>query len=388
MLDQTRPSRSSTPERPANRVVGAAIIAGGLAFSVSLYPLPDSNLPDPFSPNRQSTSDSQRVASAKFLGYENTGSFTLKLADLVELVALKHDFPDFGADGLLDLAMTYGLPHVVRSLQLLDSLGPFSHSSPSFSRAWVGGGGGSSGVPGELWPALMWLVDFLEQNPPSLSGGGGLWNLITNAFPNLAVSLGTPLVPTAPPPEAQISALAAVAEFTPIEAQSMAPPDAPVPGVAEPPVSAPVEGAVAASVESAAAASVAPAAPAPTEVPLSASVEAPVSAPDPPSASVPEPNPPSSDPPSSPGSATDAGSAGDSSGGSAGSSGGSSAGDTAGGSTGSSGGSSADSSAGSSGSGSTGSSGGSSAGSSSGGSTGSSGGGSEGSSGGGSSGGE
>jgi hypothetical protein len=369
MLDQTRPSRSSTPlsqerrhgappERPANRVVGAAIVAGGLAFSVSLYPLPGSNLPDPFSPNHQSTSDSQRVASAKFLGYKNTGSFTLKLADLVKLVALKHDFPDSGADGLLDLAMTYGLPHVVRSLQLLDSLGPFTQSFASVSRVGLGGGGGSSDVPWELWPDLMLLVDFLEQNPPGLSGGGGLWDLITNVFPNLAVSLGIPPVPTAPPPEAQISALAAVAEFTPIEAQSMAPPDLPVPGVADAPVSAPAEGAVAASVESAAAASVAPAAPAPAEVPLSVGVEAPVSTPDPPSASVPEPNPSSPDPPSSPESATDTGSAGSSNGGSAGSSGSDSAGSSDGGSTGSSG----SDSAGSSGGGSEGSSGGGSSG--------------------------
>jgi hypothetical protein len=117
MLDQTRPSRSWTPlpqkrrhggppERPANRVVGAAIVAGGLP--------------------------------------------------------------------------TYGLPDVVRSLQLLDSLGPVRHSFPGVSR---GGSGGSSDVPEEVWPALMLLLDFLEQNPPSLSGGGGRWDVITNVFP-------------------------------------------------------------------------------------------------------------------------------------------------------------------------------------------------------------
>lgn len=376
MLDQTRPSRSSTPlphkrphggspERPANRVVGAAIVAGGLAFSVSLYPLPDGpNLPDRFSPNHQSTSDSQRVASANFLGYTNTGSFTLKLADMVNLVALNHDFPGFGADGLLDLAMTYGMSHVVRSLQVLDSLGLLRHSLPSVSR---GGGGGSSDVPGELWPAVMLLVDFLEQNPPSRSGGGGLWDLITNVFPDLAVSLGVPLVQAAPPPEAQISTPAAAQEFTSIEAPNLASPDPPASGLAQAPISATVEPAAAASVEPAAPASVEPAAPAPTEVPPSASVASSVSAPEPSSVSVPDTDPPSPDPPSSPAGATDAGSAGDS-GSSAGSSGGGSAGDSSGGSAG-------DSSGGS-------------AGSSGGGSTGNSGGGSEGSSGGGSSGGE
>lgn len=347
MLGQTWPSRFWTPlpqkqrhggppERPANRVVGVAILTGGLAFSVSLYPLPDGpNLRYPFPPNHESSSESQKVAGAKFPSYKNSGSFTLKLADMVKLVALHHDFPSFGADGLLDLAMTYGLPDVVRSLQLLDSLGPMWHGFPSVSR---GGGGGPSDVPGELWPALMLLLDFLEQNPPSLPGGVGLRDLITNVFPKLAVSLGIPLAPTAPPPEAQVSVLAAAPEFTPIEAQNLAAPDPPVSGFDQAPVSAPVEGAVSASVESAAPASVEPAAPAPTEVPVSVSVEAPVSAPDPPSVSVPEPDPPSPDPPSSPGGGTDASSAGDSGGGSAGDSSGGSAGSSGGGSEGSSGG--------------------------------------------------
>jgi len=386
MLGQARHLSSSTPlpqkrrhvgqpERPANRVVGAAIVAGGLAFSVSLYPLPDGpSLLDPFPPNHESSSDSQKVAGARFVSYKNSGSFTLKLADMVKLVALNRDFPGFGADRLLDLAMTYGMPHVVRSLQVLDSLGPFGHSFPRVSPAGVGGGGGSWDGPGELWPALILLLDFLEQNPPSVSGGGGLWHLITNAFPNLAASLGIPVVPAVPPSAAQISVLAAAPEFISIEPQNLAPPDPPVSGFAEAPVSAPVDAAVPASVESSAAASVEPAAPAPTEVPVSVSVEAPVSAPDPPTVSVPDPDPPSSAPPSSPGGATDVGSAGSSSGGSAGSSGS--------GSTESSGsdsaGSSAGGSTGSSGSGSTGSSGGGSTGSSDGGSTGSSSGGSSG----------
>jgi hypothetical protein len=367
MLGQTWPSRFWTPlpqkrrhggppERPANRVVGAAIVAGGLAFSVSLYPLPDGpRLPNPFAPNRESSSDSQRLGGAKFVSYKNSGSFTLKLADMVKLVALNHDFPGFGADGLLDLAMTYGMPDVVRSVQLFGSLGPLMHGFPSASR---GGGGGPSDVPGELWPALMWLLEFLEQNPPSLSDGDGLRDLLTNVFPKLAVSLGIPLAPAAPPPEAQVSVLAAAPEFTPIEVQNLAVPDPPVSGFAEAPVSAPVEGAVSASVESAAPASVEPAAPAPTEVPVSVSVEAPVSAPDPPSVSVPEPDPPSPEPSSSSGGGTDAGSAGSSGGDSAGSSGGDSAGSSGGDSAGSSGGDSA----GSSGGGSDGSSGGGSAG--------------------------
>jgi hypothetical protein len=326
MSDRTRPLRSWTPplqggrrragpERPANRAVGAAIVAGGLALSVSLYPLPDGpRLLDLFQPEQKSSSESAKVIKSRFLNVTFPDFSRVKLPDLVKLAALNHDFPDFGTDGLLNLVTTYGLLDVVKSLQLLESLGPVRHSFPGFSG---GGGGGASGVPGEAWPALMVLLEFLEQNPPDLSGGG-LWDFITNAFPKLALSLGIPLAPVAPPQEAQVSAFAAAPVITPIGAPNLAPPDPPVLGFVEAPVSAPVEPAVSAPVE--------PAAPAPVEPAAAAPVEPPVSAPDPPSVTPPEPDPPRSDPPSSPGGVTDAGSAGGSGSGSAAASGGGSPG--------------------------------------------------------------
>jgi hypothetical protein len=371
MSDQISPSRTSTPpldsgrrragpERPANRAVGAAIVAGGLALSVSLYPLPGApRLLDPFQPEQATSTQSAKVVESTFLNVTFSDFSRLKLPDLVKLVALNHDFPAFGTDRLLNLVTTYGLPDVVKSLQLLDSLRPLGHSFPGFSG---GGGGGASDVPREAWSALMILLEFLEQNPPAVSGGGGLWDVITNVFPKLALSLGIPPAPAAPPPEAHLSALAAAPVFTPIEAPNLAPPDPPVSGFAAAPVPASVEPAAPASVEPAAPASVEPAAPAsveptvpaPTEASVSVPVEAPVSPPDPPSVTAPDPHPPSSDPPSSPGGGTDAGSAGGSGGGSAGGSGGGSAGGSGGGSAGSSGGGSAGGSGGGSAAGSSG----------------------------------
>jgi hypothetical protein len=141
MSDHTSPSRSWTPPRPANRAVGAAIVAGGQALSVSLYPLPDGpRLLDPFQPEQEFSSESAKIVESTFLNVTFADFATLKLPDLVKLVEPNHGFPDVGTDGLLNLVTTYGLPDVVRSLQLLDSPGPLRHSFPGFS----GGGGGDS----------------------------------------------------------------------------------------------------------------------------------------------------------------------------------------------------------------------------------------------------
>jgi uncharacterized membrane protein YgcG len=88
--------RRTRPERPADRAVGAAIVAGGPPLSVLLYSLPDGPRPlDPFQPEQGSSTESAKVVGSTF-----------------------HDFPDIGADRFLDLVTTYGLPDVVKSLQL------------------------------------------------------------------------------------------------------------------------------------------------------------------------------------------------------------------------------------------------------------------------------
>ena len=162
MPDQTSPSRSwmaqpkrvrqrGGPERFANRAVGAAIVAGGLAFSVSLYPLPgESQLLDPFPPKHE-LSEVPKSVDFKFVNRKLPDFSTLELPDLVKLVdLLNHTLPDLQADALLDLVKTYGLPDLVKSLELLESVESLRHSFPGFSG---GGGGGSPDVPTDVLPA-------------------------------------------------------------------------------------------------------------------------------------------------------------------------------------------------------------------------------------------
>jgi hypothetical protein len=385
MTDQTSCSNSPTrppgsgrdrggSERPG-RAVGAAVVASGLAFSVSLYPMPDGpKLSDLFAPKGGSSSESSKVVDARLLNLRFVDASKLNLPDLAKLAALTNGLPDSATRGLMDLVTKYGLPDVVKALEVIQSFAPLTHSFPAI--IGLGGGGGSS------WgsPVLMWLLDYLRLNPPVLSNLG-LVEVVATILPKLAQSLGIPQAQTAPSIETRAVALD-VAPPTPTGAPLSAPPDPPVSATVEAPVSAPTEVSVAPTVEVSVAptteVSVAPTtevsvAPttevpvsAPTETPAPTYTEAPASAPPEPggtplaspNSAAPEPNPPNSDPPSSPSAGSGGGSSSDSGGGSsAGSGGGSSAG-SGGGSAGSSGGGSS----GDSGGGSSGGSGGGSAG--------------------------
>jgi hypothetical protein len=376
MPDETSPLGSSTAsgersrwrggrERLPNRAVGAAIVAGGLVFSVSLYPLPAGpQLLDLFTPShvfepvRESVSESRKVVDSTFLRYQFSDFSTLKLPDLVRVVDLNDQLPGFATGGLLSLVKMYGLPNLVKSLDVLQSLGPL-HMTVGFSGGGVGGGGGSSVGAVDVWPALMILLEFLKQNPPDPSGGE-LWDFITNVFPKLAAP--------APPPEARVAVAAAPVASQPIEVAAAAPPGPSAPGVAAAavappagvPVGPPAEATVGATTEAPVPASVVVPAPAPTEVsvpdtakpvsgaldPLNSSSPQPdppqsdPPKPDPPKPDPPKPDPPKPDPPSSPGgeSGASGGGSGASGGGSSGGSGGGSSGGSGGGSSGGSGG--------------------------------------------------
>ena len=246
MPDQTSPSRSlmtqpemgrrrGEPERSASRAVGAAIVAGGLAFSVSLYPLPvESQLLELFPPKHE-LSEFPQLADARLLNRELPDFSTLELPDFVKLVELlNHNFPDLRTDALLDLVKTYGLPDLVRSLELLMSLGSPTHSFPGFSGGGGGGGGGSAHVPPNVLPALVMLLQFLKQNLPDSSGHG-----LSVVLTNVAQALGTPLTPAGPPPESAVSAPAQAVVSAPTEAVVSAPTQSVVSAPTQAPVSAP-----------------------------------------------------------------------------------------------------------------------------------------------------
>ena len=364
MTDQTTCSDSWTPppdtgrhrsehERPASRVVGAALVAGGLALSASLYPLPDGpHLSDIFTPDQESSSEASKVDGSPFVKYTFVNFPALTLPELVRLVELNRDFPDLATGDLLELVTTYGLSDVVKSLEVLQS---FS-LRPTFPGPSGGSGGARSAGSGAVLPPLVILLEYLKQNPPALSGLN-LLDAVTSIVSTLAQSLGISSALPAPQPDAQTWALAAVAEFTAIDAPVSVLPDPSAAVSAGPSAPASADAEVAASIEAPADPPVAAVIEAPAlaqvDTPVIASTEAPPpappepsSAPEPTNVAPQEPDPPSSDPPSS----DPTSSAGGGSGGSVSSgSGGASSGDSGGGSSGDSGGSSGGSGGGSSG---------------------------------------
>jgi hypothetical protein len=292
MPDQTSPSRSlmtqpemgrrrGEPERSASRAVGAAIVAGGLAFSVSLYPLPGKSQLLELFPPKHELSEFPQLADARLLNRELPDFSTLELPDFVKLVELlNHNFPDLRTDALLDLVKTYGLPDLVRSLELVKSLGSLTQSFPGFSGGGGGGGGGSADVPPNVLPALVMLLQFLKQNLPDSSGHG-----LSVVLTNVAQALGTPLTPAGPLPESAVSAPAQAVVSAPTEAVVSAPTEAVVSAPTQSVVSAPTEAVVSA----------------PTQSAVSAPTKAPVSAPHLPWAGLPKPGPPYSGVKSPPG---------------------------------------------------------------------------------------
>ena len=117
---------------PSDPPIAPAIVAGGLAFSASLYPLPDQSKLLELNPPKRELSVLPKVVDIKVLNNKFPDLPMLELPDLVNLVELlNHNFPDFPTDALLDLVKTYGLPDLVTSLESL------THSFPGFLR-WRG----------------------------------------------------------------------------------------------------------------------------------------------------------------------------------------------------------------------------------------------------------
>ena len=149
-------------------------------------------------------------------------------AKLVELV--NQNFLDFLADALLDIVTTYRLQDVVKSLELITSHEPLTHSFAALAGGGGAGGGGSPGVLTDVWPALVVVLEFLKQHFPDLLGQRRLLDGVTCIMPNFVQSLGIPQTPAPSLPDVRVSVFAAAAVFTPIEAPAWAPSNPPAGG--------------------------------------------------------------------------------------------------------------------------------------------------------------
>lgn len=200
-----RGRRHGRSERSANRAVGAAIVAGGLAFSVSLYPLPsDSQILDGLpSPDHELTEFPALIKEAA-VDNDISDASELQLTDLVKLAELfDDDILDVPPVILLELVKTYGLPDVVKSLEFIKSLAPTTEHF--FDVAYSGGGASANAAPNAL-PGIVILLEYLMHYFPSVPGCG-LLELITRILPTFMQSLVGPHPVAVPIRPAEIAAI-------------------------------------------------------------------------------------------------------------------------------------------------------------------------------------
>lgn len=230
-------------DRSIGRIAGAAVVAVGLVFSVSLYHLPGDrtgvvlgeedhgSLSTP--PDRLGD-----VATNQLIDFTTAALPTLAhLADI-----LQNNFPSVRAEVFLSAVEKHGLPQIVRTLEVLASAGfAMPVSALLFSGGGGGGGGGGAGSAGSpigiadlelLWQYLMQqlpaslmqgLTDVVAAFIPASAGAAQ----VQHAVQVLSVAATpAPPVPAAPPAPAP--------PVAPPSVVSAPPPPPPPPPVATP----------------------------------------------------------------------------------------------------------------------------------------------------------
>lgn len=225
-------------EQSATRAVVAAVLAGGLAFSVSFFPLPsdDARLLDLLPPENE-ISEWFAPRGKATVGRLVAVASTIELADLVKLTELvegkSHDLPAYV---LPILVQSYGLPMVVHILELAKANSTSPEALPALRVAAGGGGRSAPAVPADSPPALILLLQLLASVFPQ-NVDASVWERVAEALPQfsqLISSLKSQVALTAPVPVSTMTL-----RSVPLPPPPSPPPPAPAPGeAASPPPSA------------------------------------------------------------------------------------------------------------------------------------------------------
>lgn len=301
MIGRPQPSCSpiSVPHSPQrggvensySRALGAVLVAAGLAFSASLYPLPKGLIvSEQIVPGRGSNPGVPELIESVVANHkiDITGAALSQLARLAEILDTR--FRAAPADAVLGLVERFGLATATTSLQTIASSAPAGSGQP-----YAFGGGGGGAVPSPTLPpiSLPQLALFLEYLMQRFQGdlGQALTYVVGYLIPAQQPApldphtVAIPLTVTVVPPLVPQTAIPAPAAPVSVAAPPSATP-APAPSAAPVPTGVPVETAAAPTPEPS------PVAPPATEV--SSPPEPPVSVtgvPDDPTPTVPDSQP-------------------------------------------------------------------------------------------------
>jgi hypothetical protein len=313
--------------RGVHRMIAAALLAGGLALSVSVHPMQRSQgLIEGAIPNGRLVSDAPSTAGSTFRRARLADFSSIQLLDLVRLVEFSDQHPEVSTGALLRLIDEFGIRTVVRSFELLSSMGLVRPLVPNVP---YGGGNYSSNEDGgDALNPLMIVLALLDGRGPSR--GRGLFEALRYALTELVATVDRPPNSSVPSPAPTDVALTVVPSFLPPPSVSSLPMSDPPPdAVAADPLPVgdhftppQIQDAVTTKTDTS-----------PTDSPAPPAVVVSGAAAETAAAGQPEPDPPTADPPkteSTSGSGSDDGSIGNTSSGSSSSSSGSSGSDDSG----------------------------------------------------------
>ncbi len=249
------PNGSGSPggtERAPHRIVCAAVLAGAVAFTVSVYPNPGASqllqLSPPLSElseHPQLLEDSlDRLFEPASLKRVMANLSAIDMPDMLQLVGLLTDqFRHLPAGTLMELVGTSRLPEVVNTLERIAHFESTArYNSVSFGGA--SGGGSSGAVPVNLVPTMVMLLEFLMNNLPGASAQV-LRDIFTSVLPTFTQALGIAHLPPLTTTQVddflahQAIALTPPAAIAVFEPQAMAPVHAPESAIAHTPAPPP-----------------------------------------------------------------------------------------------------------------------------------------------------
>lgn len=225
-----RVSRRGEDDRSTARIISAAIVAGGLAFSASLYPVPGLPSPAQLWQQEQETIAGLPGHIRTFVAGQLVDLTTVEAPALAHLAEILHDrFPGVRTEVFLSILANRSFTEVVRTFGILMAAG-----SPLTASAALTAGGGTSGGDGASmtlpFPDLTSLLQLLLQRMPAYlaheviaalfpaSATSALINVVTAAVsPPQSVSnvVSPPEVNIAPPPAPVVTPPTDVRSFAP-----------------------------------------------------------------------------------------------------------------------------------------------------------------------------
>jgi hypothetical protein len=172
------------------RGIAVVALAGGFALSMSLHPLPAKLPTFDLMPPERSAPRVVTFSDSDLANYRMTGS-ALQVTDLIRLTeVLGGGLPDLQGTTVLELVNTYGLPDVVKTLELLSSVAIVGESRPNILSGG-GGGGSTAGVPPTAMPNLVELIEYLMAALPGIVSQEFL-EVIRTIVTSLAEAVGRP----------------------------------------------------------------------------------------------------------------------------------------------------------------------------------------------------